>query len=92
MVMEYKRLIDGAKRYKLEDYIYDLASMMISRHGILSKEALAGVFVLIFSWNRDYYSPPSPSPRKPIGLLDQHVKQLETSPATTSTGQGPSEA
>ena len=76
--MEYERLIDGAKRYGLEDNIYDLASTMISRHGILSKEALAGVFVLIFSWNRDYYSPPSPSRRKPIELLDRHVKELET--------------
>ena len=50
---------------------------MISRHGILSKECIAGVFVLIFSWNRFYYTPPSPGRRKPIGVLDQHIKEFE---------------
>lgn len=75
--MEYKQLIDGAKRYGLEDNIYDLASLMISRHGIISKECIAGVFVLIFSWNRFYYTPPSPSRRKPIEVLDQHIKNFE---------------
>lgn len=75
--MEYKQLIDGAKRYGLEGNIYDLASLMISRHGIISKECIAGVFVLIFSWNRFYYTPPSPSRRKPIEVLDQHIKNFE---------------
>ena len=76
-MIEYKQLIDGARRYGVGDNIYDLASLMISRHGIVSKECIAGVFVLIFSWNRSYYTPPSPSRRKPIEVLDQHIKEFE---------------
>lgn len=76
-MIEYEQLIDGAKRYWLEDHIYDIASIMISRHGPISKEAQAGVFVLIFSWNRDYYSPPSPIQRKPIDVLDRHIREFE---------------
>jgi hypothetical protein len=75
--MDYEQLIKGAARYGLEDNIYDLASLMVSRHGIKSKEAVAGVFVLIFSWNRFYYTPPSPGRRKPIEVLDRHIKEFE---------------
>lgn len=67
--MNYPKLIEGANRYGVGDNIYDLASLMISKNGILSEEAIARVFVLIFSWNRDYYSPPSPRRRKPFAMI-----------------------
>lgn len=63
-------------RYGLGNNIYDLASLMVSRHGSFSKEALSGIFTLIFSWNRDYYLPPRGT-RKSINVLDEHVAELE---------------
>lgn len=75
--MDYEQLVKGARKYPLEDNIYDLASLMVSRHGIESDESIAGIFTLIFSWNRFYYTPPSPSRLKPIEILDKHIKQFK---------------
>jgi hypothetical protein len=80
--MNYEEIIEGAKEYGLEDNIYDLSSLMVSKHGIESKEAIAGIFMLIFSWNRFYYTPPPWSRirrTKPINVLDMHVKKFEES-------------
>ena len=74
--MDYEDLVEGAKKYPLEDNIYDLASLMVSRHGIGSDESIAGIFTLIFSWNRFYYTPPNRRP-KSINVLDLHVKQFK---------------
>lgn len=75
--MEYEELVEGARKYPLEDNIYDLASLMISRHGIGSDESIAGIFTLIFSWNRFYYTPPSQGRTKPINVLDAHIRKFK---------------
>lgn len=76
--MDYEQMINGARKYGLGDNIYDLAMFMISKNGVESKEALVGIFLLIFSWNRFYYTPPSRSQRpKSINVLDGHVEKFK---------------
>lgn len=78
--MYYKQIIDGAKKYGLGDNIYDLSSLLISKYGFESKESIAGIFLLIFSWNRFYYTPPPWSNirrAKSIDIMDMHVEKFE---------------
>jgi len=78
--MYYKQIIDGAKKYGLSDNIYDLSSLLFSKYGFESKECIAGIFLLLFSWNRFYYTPPpwSNSRRaKSIKDMDMHVEKFE---------------
>jgi len=42
--MYYKQVIEGAKKYGLDDNIYNLSSLMVSKYGFESKESIAGIF------------------------------------------------
>jgi len=63
----YKRLVEEGF---VESIIYDVASGMVSRYGIESEEAAAGVFLLLFSWNRFFYGD------KNIEMLERHVEEF----------------
>lgn len=68
--MKYKDLVKGANRYKVGDNIYDLALYLTSNYNVDSEESLAGIFLLLFSWNRKFYT------KKPIRSIDEQVKEL----------------
>lgn len=68
--MNYRELISKASRYTPGHEVYDLAMNIIARHGIDSDEAIAGIFVLLFCWNKSFYG------RKTFSEMGKHIEEF----------------
>ena len=68
--MNYRELISKASRYTPGHEVYDLAMNIITRHGIDSDEAVAGIFVLLFCWNKSFYG------RKTFSEMGKHIEEF----------------
>ena len=68
--MNYKELLKWAQYYMPGYEVYDLALSMISKYDVDSEEAIAGIFMLLFCWNKGYYQ------EKPFSYADEHISRF----------------
>jgi len=68
--MNYKELLKWAYYYTPEYEVYDLALSMSSKYDIDSEEAISGIFMLLFCWNKRYYQ------EKPFSYADEHISRF----------------
>jgi len=66
--LNYRELLDIASQYTPGYEVYDLAMSMITRHGLDSEEAIAGIFALLFCWNKDFYR------KRTFSEMDGHIR------------------